>query len=196
MVVGLAGGYCAGKDVAARVFEGAGFAIIDVDKVGHEALTEKAREVLEAFGPSVCGPRGTVDRGALGCVVFSDPEKLKLLEGIVHPAMVEKVGRAVRAARGDILINAAILFKMGLDSLCSAVVCVTAPAFLKVLRARKRDGLSFAEAFRRVSAQRGIRPKSHGSAVDTYYVRNWGTVRSLERSVRAALGRIQRGKAS
>jgi dephospho-CoA kinase len=196
MVVGLAGGYCSGKDTAARVFERAGFTVIDVDKAGHEALAEKEREVVSAFGPCIQGPEGHVERGALGRLVFSRPEKLKLLEGIVHPFMVEKVRRAVLAERGDVLINAAILFKLGLDSLCSAVVFVAAPACLRILRAKKRDGASLAEAFRRVRAQKGIRPKSHGSAVDTYYIRNWGTVRSLERTALAVLGRIQRGKAS
>jgi dephospho-CoA kinase len=196
MVVGLAGGYCSGKDTAARVFERAGFTVIDVDEIGHEALAEKEREVTMEFGPRVHGPGGRVDRGALGRLVFSSPEKLARLERIVHPYMVERVRRSVQARRGDVLINAAILFKMGLDSMCTATVCVTAPLCLRILRAKKRDGLRLAEAFRRVYAQRGIRPKSHGSTVDTYYVRNWGTVRSLERSVRAVLGRIQRGKAS
>jgi dephospho-CoA kinase len=196
MLVGLAGGYCAGKDAVARLLAARGFTVIDVDAVGHEVLSEKAPEVIAAFGEAVRGAGGSVDRKALGRIVFARPSELARLEGILHPPMVERVVSIVGSIGGDILINAAVLFRMGLHSICNAVICVTAPALVRALRAVRRDGLPFGAALRRVFSQRGIYPKSDGAAVDTYYIRNWGTVRSLERSVERVLGRLGRGKAT
>jgi dephospho-CoA kinase len=201
MVIGLTGGYCAGKDAVARILAARGFSVIDVDSLGHDALRAKPDEVAAAFGPSVRSPDGSIDRKALGKIVFSDPAALALLESIVHPVMVAEVTRRVAAIHGDILINAAILRHMGLHSLCDAVVCVRAPMAARLLRALRRDRLSVRAALARIRAQKGIcgLPR-HGflaaqfndSPVDTYTVRNRGSMRSLERRV-ARLDRRLRG---
>jgi dephospho-CoA kinase len=193
MTVGLTGGYCSGKDEVARILEKRGFYVIDEDAVGHAVLDLKAREVFSAFGSGVGAEDGRVDRRALGRIVFANPVELARLEAIMHPAMTEATAERVRSATGNVLINAAILFKMGLESLCDAVICVKAPVYLRALRAVRRDGLSFPAAVRRVISQKGTGLKSYGRAVDIYYVANRGTLRSLERSVEAVLKRLERG---
>jgi dephospho-CoA kinase len=196
MVLGLTGGYCAGKDAAARILAARGFSVIDVDAVGHEVLGLKAAEVAAAFGPSVRREDGTIDRRALGRIVFSDPAALRRHEAIVHPAMVEIVKARAAARQGDTLINAAILFRLGLEGLCDAVLCVTAPLPVRLLRAMRRDSASPGRALARIRSQKGLCPKSHGSAVDILIVRNSGSLLRLERGLAAALERIKKGKAS
>jgi len=193
MTVGLMGGYCSGKDEVARVFEKHGFSVIDEDEIGHAVLDEKAGEVIAAFGPGVGKGDGRVDREALGRIVFSSPAALARLESIVHPAMVAATALRVRAGGGRVLINAAILFKMGLDSLCDAVVYVKAPVILRALRAMRRDGISLPKAFRRVLFQKGAGVKSYGRTVDIYTIANRGTLRSLEGSAKAVLRQLERG---
>ena len=186
MVVGLSGKYCAGKDIVARIFKAHGFHVIDVDSLGHEALAARAREVISAFGPGVEGPSGTVDRKALGRIVFADPAQRARLEGIVHPYMVARVREEIARRGGDIVVNAAILQRMGLQVLCGAVVCVTSPFPLRLIRAMRRDKLPLGEAWRRLGSQKDIcPPQKKGLNVDTYSVRNSGSPRSLE--LRAAL---------
>ncbi len=158
MVVGLTGGYCAGKDSVARWFSARGYAVIDVDAVGHDVLREKAGEVIAAFGPGIRGADGSVDRRALGRIVFSDPRALARHEAIMHPAMAEKVRAWIRSTPGDKLINAAVLFKLGLDAVCAHVICVTAPLPLRVVRAMRRDRVSAVQALRRIRSQRGRGP--------------------------------------
>jgi dephospho-CoA kinase len=191
MVVGLTGRYCAGKDTVARLFAAKGYRVIDVDSLGHAALAEKATEVRAAFGPTVMRPDGTVDRRALGTVVFGDGPALSRLEGIVHPVMIDRVKAIIREAPSDVLINAAVLRRMGLDALCGAVVCVTAPLLLRVCRAMRRDGVTVREALARISSQGDVGPQLNGPAVDTYTVRNRGTARSLERRVERILRRMK-----
>ncbi len=191
MVVGLSGKYCAGKDAVARVFARRGFAVIDVDALGHEALVQRGREVLGAFGPGIAGPAGSVDRRALGRIVFADPAALARLEAIVHPWMVERVREEAARLGADVLVNAALLHRMGLDRMCRAVVCVTAPLPVRLRRAMRRDGLGLRDALARLGSQRDVCPHFRGSGVDTYTVPNRGSLRSLERRVAPIVERLR-----
>ena len=137
MVIGLTGRYCAGKDAVARILGRRGFAVLDVDRIGHEVLEERRDAVAAAFGESVRRADGSIDRRAVGRIVFADPAALALLEGIVHPAMVERVRSlaAVETAAGrDAVVNAALLRHMRLDRYCDAVVEVRARAFRRFFR--------------------------------------------------------------
>jgi len=173
-VLGLAGGYCSGKDVVAAALAERGWRVIDVDRVGHRVLREpevRAR-VFARFGTAVRGGDGEVDRAALGRRVFRDRRELAALEGIVHPVMVQRVREELAGGPGPAVLNAAVLFRMGLDRLCSAVLCVRAPLWARLARARRRDGLPLAQGLRRIASQRGICPQLRASSVDTYYVDN------------------------
>jgi dephospho-CoA kinase len=194
MVLGLTGGYCAGKDAAARVFSRMGFTVIDVDAVGHDVLRQKAGEVAEAFCRGLLLPDGGINRGALGSIVFADPAALARLEAIMHPAMFLVVRDRVRAAPGDVLINAAVLVKIGLTGLCDAVICMTAPLPLRVLRGMRRDRATPLQVLRRIRSQKGLCPKSHGFAVDTHSVNNRGSLRRLEKDLAVLWRRLRERK--
>jgi dephospho-CoA kinase len=192
MIVGLTGKYCAGKDAVARIFAAQGFRVIDVDALGHEALAARAARIVEAFGPAAAAADGSVDRRALGRIVFRDPAALARLEAIVHPAMVGRVKELIAMGGGDVVVNAAVLHRMGLQALCAAVVCVKAPFPVRLARAMRRDRLSLGDAMARITSQKGICPQLNAPAVDTYSVRNGGSARSLERRA-ARLARRLRG---
>jgi dephospho-CoA kinase len=72
---------------------------------------------------------------------------------------------------------------MGLDRLCGAVLCVRAPWWVRLERARRRDGLSLLQGLRRIASQRGIYPKLPGPGVDIYYVDNSGDETALRERV-------------
>jgi dephospho-CoA kinase len=191
MVVGLTGKYCAGKDVVANIFANRGWAVIDVDALGHEALVSHAEDVVAAFGPSVRGAAGTVDRRALGRIVFRDPIARARLEAIVHPSMKEEVRRILACTSGNVVVNAALLHRMGLSTLCHAVICVRAPLMLRLARALRRDRIHVGEAIARFSAQKGLCPKLNDRVVDTYTVRNRGSMHSLQRRVERVVAALR-----
>jgi dephospho-CoA kinase len=201
MVLGLTGRYCAGKDAAARILERKGFRVIDVDRVGHEVLEERAAEVAAAFGPGVRRADGSIDRRALGRIVFADPSALARHEAIVHPAMVERVrvlAAAERAAGRDAAINAALLRHMGLDRFCDAVLEVRACFPRRFFRGLRRDRLGPVQVLRRMRSQwtgfRRLNRKTPG--VDTYTVRNdRATTRRLEHSVDRIVDRLRHRQA-
>jgi dephospho-CoA kinase len=170
----VTGAYCSGKNTLASFLKQSKFSEIDVDRVGHQILDEAGvrTELRRHFGTDIFNPDGSVDRRALGQRVFRDPRELRALESIVHPPMVEEVTRILERMEGAVVINAAVLFRMGLQRLCDAVVCVRAPLCQRLKRARRRDGVTLSLALRRMRAQQGICPKLNANGVDIYYVDN------------------------
>jgi dephospho-CoA kinase len=185
----VAGSYCAGKNAVVDILLEQGFREIDVDRVGHEVLREPGvrRRVVECFGAEVLRPDGEVDRWRLGRRVFAHRAALRRLERIVHPPMVEWVRRQVDQEHGRVVINAAVLFRMGLDRLCGLVLCVRAPLWARLARARARDGLNAWQTLSRLAVQRGICPKLIAPGVDIYYVDNDGGLDALRAQILAIL---------
>ncbi len=197
IVVGVTGRYCAGKSAVSEILAEHGYLQIDVDSIGHEALNRERDRVVEAFGDAVTTQDGCIDRKALGRIVFSDSAELRRLEAIVHPAMVEMTAERVgeiREGGGErdeepvgIVINAAILTRMGLDRLCDAVIYVRAPFCATWRRARERDGASVFEVVKRLRAQRDVDPQHSPSNAETHSVENDGDRERLREQIAACV---------
>ena len=191
MVIGLTGRYCSGKGTAARAFAARGLRVIDADDLSHEVLAERAAEVIREFGPSARSADGGVDRRALGRIVFADPAARTRLEAILYPDITTRIKGFIAENHGDVVINAPLLQRAGLEKICDAVVFVTAPALFRLVRAMRRDGLSLHDAWVRINAQKDVNPQLNAPGVDTYSVPNWGSVRSLEHRVERVLARLR-----
>ncbi|GAB4375027.1 MAG: dephospho-CoA kinase [Spirochaetales bacterium] len=174
-VVGLTGLYCAGKNEAARIFQEFGFRAIDVDAIGHSVLEERTQEVLRVFGPHILSPDGRIDRKKLGRIVFRNRRERLKLEQILHPAMVERIKQILEQEEGPFVIHAALLHRMGLDTLCNRIVIVKAPILERINRCMDRDGLDVFSTLCRILAQRKLIPQSSLHRADTVVVENRGT---------------------
>ena len=160
LVIGLTGGIGTGKSEAARHMVSMGAELIDADAVGHEAYAPHAEaweRVVEAFGEGILGPDNEIDRRALGAIVFSDPEQLSRLNGIMHPLMARMVQQKVDVFRGNganvVVVEAALLFEAGWDSLVQEVWVTDSPEETVIRRLSLRNGMSEEEARKRVSSQ-------------------------------------------
>ena len=143
LIIGITGYYCSGKSSIERILcNKYNFKTIDVDKYGHLALDEKLNELVNVFGPDII-TEGKVDRKKLGAIVFNDKHKLKFLNSIVHPVMVSAVKDRCRELNGNICINAALLFEMGLSELCSRIIVKKSNIFTLIKRGKKRDSFKF-----------------------------------------------------
>ena len=137
-----------------------GAKLIDADVVGHEAYRPHAeawRQVVAAFGDGILGPDNEIDRRSLGAIVFSDPDQLALLNGIMHPLMAGMVQERIDAFRDEraevVVVEAALLFEAGWDSLVHESWVTDSPIDTVVQRLAQRNGMSDEEARRRVSTQ-------------------------------------------
>ena len=193
MVVGLTGKYCAGKNTIALEFEKRGFIHIDVDRLGHTALGQMKGALVDVFGRGIL-ENGEISRKKLGAIVFSDENEKKKLEAVVHPGMVRMVKKAIEEnCGGDVLINAAILFQMGLDSLCDIIVWADAPVFSRIKRALRRDGIPLKEILKRIIIQRNLNANIMKKKSDTYIIRNRGNSARIPHAVDGILKKINEG---
>ena len=160
LVVGLTGSIGTGKSEAARQLEALGASIISADEVGHEAYTpntEAWEQVVAAFGDVILQEDGEIDRRKLGALVFSDAGQLAKLNQIMHPRMARMVAEKIEVLRsqgvGVVVVEAALLFEAGWDSLVEEVWVTDSPDQTVIERLKKRNGLSEVEARKRISSQ-------------------------------------------
>jgi dephospho-CoA kinase len=177
----LAGKACAGKDALVPFFLERGFTVVDADKIGHRALEANRESILARFG--------TIDRTALGKIVFSNPTALADLEAITHPWIATRIREEVSAAPGDVVLNVVLLHKQDLYRLCDVVVWVHAPLVTRILRARSRDRWGWTRIFRRIWVQRKLGPQVFPGDVDILRVDNRGTLRGTRTALEARFGR-------
>ncbi len=194
MILGLTGGYCAGKNVLAGMLAERGFVEIDVDKLGHAALEATAKEVAALLGPSVIDASGKPIRRAIGALVFADQGLLERYEAIVHPAMISLLdGRIddIVASGQNVCVNAAVLYKLPTAKRCDAIIELRAPLCARVARGRKRDGLGLFAVLKRINGQRGLfAARKRPEGVPVFVIRNPGTREGLARALERTLMRI------
>ncbi|MDA8425138.1 MAG: dephospho-CoA kinase [Treponema sp.] len=205
MLLGLTGGYCAGKNAAATILESQGWKCIDVDKLGHAAIDRAADAIIGRFGPSVLGADGKVNRRALAAIVFSDKKALADQEAIVHPiaiAMIDELLARLEAAAAQggreplVCLNAALLYVAPQAARCDAIIELRAPLALRLKRAGARDGATLAAALKRIWSQKNLWPRRASMGPPVVVVRNRGGWEDLEaalkRGLEEARGRIAR----
>jgi dephospho-CoA kinase len=160
-VIGLTGGIGSGKSTVAAMLAERGAHVIDADRIGHESYrpgSEGFRRVVEAFGRGIVTGDGTIDRKALGAIVFADPAALARLNAIVHPLIGADVSERVAAARAadprtPIVVEAAILLEAGWRRLIERLWVVSVRPETAIARVMASRGLARAEVERRIAAQ-------------------------------------------
>ena len=160
LVIGLTGSIGTGKSEAAGLLEALGASLISADQVGHEAYspnTEAWEQVVAAFGGGILQGDGEINRRELGAIVFSDPDKLEKLNQIMHPRMARVVADKIEILRSQgvdvVVVEAALLFEAGWDSLVEEVWVTDSPEQIVIERLKQRNGLSEEEARKRISSQ-------------------------------------------
>ena len=187
LVIGITGGIGTGKSEAARYMASLGAALIDADVVGHEAYKPHAeawRRVVEAFGEGILQASGEIDRRSLGAIVFSDPEQLKKLNGIMHPLMARMVQERIEALEAEgaevAVVEAALLYEAGWDSLVKEVWVTDSSEEEVIGRLSRRNGMSEEEARRRLASQMS-RPERLSRA--DIVIDNSGDVAAMRRAI-------------
>lgn len=161
LLVGLTGGVATGKSTVAQAFRVCGAHIIDADLLARHVVEPGKpawRDIVRTFGRTILLPDRTIDRAALGALVFRNADKLKRLGAIVHPRVAREQARLTRAiARQDpkavIIYDAPVLIEAQAHGRMDRLIVVTADRETQIARLHSRNGLSRAEAIRRIRSQ-------------------------------------------
>jgi dephospho-CoA kinase len=192
-VIGLTGGIAAGKSTISDALLESGAAVIDADKVGHEAYlpgTETHHALVASFGGEILADDGQIDRRKLGAIVFSDPAQRQRLQDIVWPRMKEMMrGRLKELAAQDTqvaVIEAAVLLEAGWQDLVDEIWVVQVPESVAMQRLMARNGFSAEDAQSRIRAQLSNEERARQASV---VIDNTGTIEDAKTQVSALLAR-------
>jgi dephospho-CoA kinase len=194
-VIGLTGGIGTGKSTVTQMLEELGMAVIDADTIGHQIYQPDLpawREIVNTFGPEVLNADRTINRQALGKLVFADPEALRTLNRIVHPKMFDRMVELIAAMRADgsmkaIVVEAAVLIEANWMALVDQVWVVVASEAVVVERLAKQRHLSPQQVRTRIAAQLTTDERlKHADVV----IRNDGSLDDVRLAVQQAWDRL------
>lgn len=191
LVWGLTGNIACGKSVVEALLRDEGVAVLDADQVAR-AVVEPGEPALEqvraAFGAAVIAADGRLDRPALAAIVFGDASRRAQLEGILHPAIHERIAHCLSrwAEQGTAfaVVSAALMVETGSYRQWAGLAVVTCDEAVQLQRLRARDGFDEAQALARIRAQR---PQAEKAALAQVVLHNDGSVEDLRAQVRAWL---------
>ncbi len=168
ILVGLTGGVATGKSTVARMFERCGAHIIDADLLARQVVEPGKpawRAIVKAFGPQILNADRTLNRAALGEIVFRNKVKLRRLERLIHPPVARKQERLAKTfarthPQAVIVYEVPLLFEAGVDRRVDRIVVVAANREIQIARLKRRNGFTRTEALRRIKSQLPIEQKA------------------------------------
>ncbi|MFO7676439.1 MAG: dephospho-CoA kinase [bacterium] len=185
LVVGIGGQSGAGKTTIVSELRRFGSKVIDADTIGQSLLKKDApeyRKLVKAFGAGIVSRGGQIDRRLLAEKAFASQTALRKLNAITHPAIMARIcAELARTRKGLVIVDAALLFTVGLDKDMDVAILVTAPERLKVKRLVSA-GLSREEAARRLKMQE---PDAKVWRRADFVLENKGSLAELKRKARA-----------
>lgn len=189
-LIGLTGGIASGKSAVARMLAAAGVPVVDADVLAREVVapgTEGLRAVAARFGAAALAPDGSLDRKALGAIVFGDALARRDLNAIVHPAVaslaVQRLDALRQGGASVAVYEVPLLFENDLDAAMDATLLIAAPEATQLSRMAARDGFDEAAARARLAAQLPLEAKRRRA---TATIDNDGTLADLSARLRVA----------
>ncbi|WP_367113228.1 dephospho-CoA kinase [Treponema sp.] len=164
-IICITGQMAAGKNFICSQLEKEGFVSLDLDKTAHTAISLCTPQIISAFGGeaekrgiSLLNSDGSLNRRALGQIVFSAPELLARQESIVYPKIIELTKQFIEKNSGkSVILNATVLFKTPeLLSKCEKIVFVKANPLKRLIRAKKRDKMPLKQILARFKNQKNL----------------------------------------
>lgn len=184
-ILGLTGGIACGKSTISAYLKELGLPVIDADECSR-AVVEKGSIGLEKlakiFGNKILKNDGTLNRKALGRIVFSDSEQLSLLNAVMEPLIREEISRRLNQENNAdlVVLDAPLLIEQHYDKICDFIMTIDVPKEIQLERLIERDELSEDDAKKRIDSQ--LSPKERNGFADVV-IDSSGTVEQTRKQV-------------
>lgn len=186
-IFGLTGGIACGKSTVSALLEKRGAKVIDADQIARDVVKPGMpayEDIVAEFGRGILAPDGTLDRPALGKIVFADAGARKTLNSITHPRIAEETGKRLQQLRAAgepfAIYDAALLVETGGYKMYAALIVVAAGAEVQTERLMARDGISREDALQKIAAQLPLEKKIE---VADFVIWNDGSLEELDEKV-------------
>ncbi|MFB6765773.1 dephospho-CoA kinase [Bacillus altitudinis] len=166
LVIGLTGGIASGKSTVSQMIKEKSIRVVDADIIAKEAVSKGSaalHQIVQTFGEEVLLPNGELNRQQLGAIIFSDEEKRKKLNAIVHPEvrkeMLKQRDEGVSNQETFVVLDIPLLFESKLEGLVDRIIVVYTTPELQLSRLMNRNDLSEEEALNRIHSQQPLEEK-------------------------------------
>lgn len=167
LTIGLTGSIASGKSTVALMFDEQQIPVVDADKIAHNVVQpgEQAyQQIVETFGNNIVKSDQTIDREALGAIIFADEAKRKELNAIVHPAVREKMLAErdywINREKPYVVLDIPLLFESNLTDFVDKTLVVFADETVQLKRLMERDQYTEKEALQRINSQMSVKDKA------------------------------------
>lgn len=191
MIIGLTGSIASGKSTVANMLKDRGYPIVDSDEIARlvvEPGSPVLKEIEAEFGPQSIKEDGTMDRAAVGRLVFNDHQKRERLNAIIHPAirkeLIAQKEAHLAAGAQTVILDIPLLFENKLHAYVEKILVVTVSPEVQKERLMSRNQLSEQEAAARIASQLPLAIKEQGADA---VIDNNGTIEEAEKQVDAVL---------
>jgi len=191
-VIGLTGNIGSGKSTVLGMLEQLGAKVVDADDLVHQVMakgTSVWQTVVDSFGPSILDEHGDIDRHKVGAIVFENPDALRRLEEIVHPAVDDRFFEFVRDAEEQVLVVEAVkLIESGIQRELNSLWLVTCPPEERLRRLVEGRGADPEDVRERLKAQL---PEEEQARWADVVIDNGGTLEQTWEQVKTEWDKIE-----
>lgn len=194
-ILGLTGGIASGKSTADVFFREKQIPVIDCDQIAHDILNkgEEGYElVLKQFGMNILKSDKSINRSALGQIVFDDEKQLETLNRITHPLIFQEIQAKIAlnnpSKNSLVVVDAPVLFEANGQKYCDFTLLIAIPESLQMKRLMLRDRLSKGAALKRIRSQM---PLSQKKKLADFVINNTGTKQDLKSKLEQLLLEIK-----
>jgi len=188
LLIGLTGGIASGKSTVSRLLVKHGALLVDADQVARDIVEQgqpALKEITSFFGQAILHEDGSLNRAALGAIVFSDKDKLAKLESITHPAIRKRMLSTIERYKEEnpnaiIVADVPLIYETNQMHLYEAIVVVYVPRDIQIERLAVRNDITQDVAASRVDIQMDI---EHKKALADYVIDNSGSLEQTEKQV-------------
>ncbi|WP_297431491.1 dephospho-CoA kinase [uncultured Cetobacterium sp.] len=197
MILGLTGGIGSGKSTVSKIFLSMGIKVFDADLIAKDILeTEQVKEeIKEKLGKEFINlKRNSVDKELLKKEVFNNSEKLNILNGIVHPKVIEiYVNKYLefKDKKEIIIFDVPLLFEVNLDRYCDKVIVVDIDLKVQIERIKNRDNIDVALINKIIATQMSREERNMKADI---LIENNGSLEDLKEKIEKIIKDIERGK--
>ena len=188
--IGITGNIASGKSTVENIIKEFGYDVFDADEMTHRILNEAKSDIVKIFSVVDVITNGQIDRKKIASIVFSDNNKLKMLESIIHPKVKQEILNILNSGQNKkaVFVSVPLMFEAGFEDIFDKIIFVSAPENLRLKRLMLRNNLTEEDALKRIKSQL---PESNKISKSSYIIKNDSDIEQIIPQIKEILSDIK-----